>query len=136
MIQIYVNILGSIDFTTSSWISSLTIEQTITRTVDDYTFTIIYDGNTVTINGFPVTVNDWDKALGGETVTLKSPTGKTATLTYKKPNIVFNGNPFSGRKISNQITYGPSGPSGPTTTTQVTEGIFKQASKLCFFQPT
>ena len=58
----------------------------------------------MTINDFPVTVNDWDKALKNIKVTLRSPTGKTSTLTYKNSNVLFNGNPLNGNIVSSRVT--------------------------------
>ena len=93
-----------LDFTTSQWITSFTTQQTIIRTVDDVVFTIIYDGKKVTINGFPVTKDDWDDVLKRNTVTLKSPKGNTATLTYKENTVYFNNNPLTGNFVSTMIS--------------------------------
>ena len=80
--------------------------------MDGFTFTIIFDGKTVTINNFPVTENYWKTVLKGTDVTLESPDGKTATLTYKRPNVLFNGNPFNGRSVSVSVSFPGSPGSG------------------------
>ena len=98
------------DFTTTTWLTSFTEKiQTIKRTVDGFTFTIVYDGERVTINDFPVTVQDWKTVISGKTVTLRSPKG-TAKLTYQQPNILFNGHSLTGRSIKIEITMENSEP--------------------------
>ena len=87
------------DFTTTTWMTSFVKRQTIIRTVDEYTFTIVYDGKTVTINEYPVTVEDWETVLSGKPVTLKSNQG-TIKLTYKKPNVLFDGHSFYGSSVT------------------------------------
>lgn len=112
------------DFTTSTWIQEFTQIQTITRTVDGNTFTIVYDGDTVTINGFPVTVNDWDTVIKGETVTLRGPRGKTATLTFKKNTVYFNNQPLTGNRVSISITIGSTGSQTPTSSKNIKNLIY------------
>ena len=112
------------DFTTSTWIQEFTQIQTITRTVNGNTFTIVYDGDTVTINGFPVTVNDWDTVITGETVTLRGPRGKTATLTFKKNIVYFNNQPLTGDSVSISITIGSTGPQTPIKSKNIEKFFF------------
>ena len=116
--------VGDMDFTTSTWIQEFTQIQTITRTVDGNTFTIVYDGDTVTINGFPVTVNDWDTVIKGETVTLRGPRGKTATLTFKKNTVYFNNQPLTGNSVSISITIGSTGSQTPTSSKNIKNLIY------------
>lgn len=116
--------LGDMDFTTSTWIQEFTQIQTITRTVNGNTFTIVYDGDTVTINGFPVTVNDWDTVIKGETVTLRGPRGKTATLTFKKNIVYFNNQPLTGDSVSISITIGSTGPQTPIKSKNIEKFFF------------
>ena len=98
------NILGDTDFTTTTWITDFDKNQKIKRTVDGVTFTFTHDGTTVTINDFPVTEKDWENVIRGNSVTLKKPDGKTATITFEKPNkVLFNNNPFYGNKITTEI---------------------------------
>ena len=78
------------DFSSSSWMSSLVEGQTITRTVDGNIFRITSSGNIVYINGFPVTVDQWNQVLQGQEVKL-SFQGKEATLTSIGSNVMFNG---------------------------------------------
>ena len=83
------------------------------RTVDGYTFTIVYDGNEVTINGFPVTEDDWNTVIKGTPVTLTSPNGDTGKLTYEKPTVKLDDHPFIGTSVSVETEF----PSEPITST-------------------
>ena len=65
----------------------------ITLTLDGNDFDIERDepeGSPVTINGFPVTAEEYQKALDGETVTL-SADGRTAVLVSTDGNVTFDG---------------------------------------------
>ena len=64
--------------------------QTITRKVDNNEFIITGDGKTAIINGFPVTVAEWDTLVKGQEVTLKKD-GKEAKLTFKDKNVMMDG---------------------------------------------
>ena len=83
------------------------------RTVDGYTFTIVYDGNRVIINGFPVTEDDWNTVIKGTPVTLTSPNGDTGKLTYEKSKVKLDGHPFVGQSVSVETEF----PSEPITST-------------------
>ena len=97
---------GNMDFSSSSWMSSLVEEQTISRTVDGNVFTITSSGNNIFINGFPVTVDQWNQVLSGKTVKL-SFQGKEATLSLIGSNVMFDGMAISsGSNISTQTTFG------------------------------
>ena len=94
------------DFSSSSWMSSIADGQTVKRTVDGNIFTITSSGNVVYINGFPVTVDQWRRVLNGEEVKL-SFNGKEAILTSIGSNILFNGlSMTNGSQISNLVTSG------------------------------
>ena len=81
-------------------------EQTISRTVDGNVFTITSSGNNIFINGFPVTVDQWNQVLSGKTVKL-SFQGKEATLSLIGSNVMFDGMAISsGSNISTQTTFG------------------------------
>ena len=67
--------------------SSLAEGQTITRTVDGNVFRVTYSGNNIYINGFPITVDQWNQVLSGHEVTLSSQ-GKNAILTSNGSNIL------------------------------------------------
>ena len=109
------NAFTVIDFSSSSWISSLAEGQTITRTVDGNVFTITSSGNNVYINGFPVTVDQWHQVLRGSTVTLMLD-GKTAELSASGSNIMFNGQSLTeGGSISTQISFNSAGRRGNLT---------------------
>ena len=95
--------IGNMDFSSSSWMSSLIEGQTISRTVDGNIFTITSSGNIVYINGFPVTVDQWNQVLQGKEVKL-SFQGKQAILSSVGSNVMFNGHSITmGSNISNQI---------------------------------
>ena len=111
------------DFFTTTWITEVTTtEQTITRIVDNYKFTIIYDGNTVTINNFPVTKKEWQKIPDDGEVTLKDGP-KTVTVTSDKTNVNFGNNPLYGTSTSVSIRYGPTSKT-PTSTKPDPRGTF------------
>lgn len=98
--------IGDLDFSSSSWLSSMVDGQRITRTVDGNTFEIVSSANVIYINGFPVTIDQWNQVLNGKEVRL-SFHGKEAILSSIGPNIMFNGKSLTtGRLMSNQITYG------------------------------
>ena len=83
--------------------SSLANGQTIRRTVDGNEFTITSSGNIVYINGFPVTVDQWNQVLQGKEVKL-SFQGKEAILSSVGSNVMFNGiSMTNGANISNQV---------------------------------
>ena len=101
------------DFSSSSWMSSIAEGQTVTRSVDGHVFTITSSGNIVYINGFPVTVDQWNQAVKGKEVKL-SFQGKQAILSSVGSNIMFNGNSMTtGKTISNQVTFGSTSSTGP-----------------------
>ena len=84
--------------------SSLADGQTITRSVDGNIFTITSSGNIVYINGFPVTVDQWNQVLSGKDVKL-SFQGKEAILSTVGSNVMFNGVSITnGSNISNQVS--------------------------------
>ena len=99
------------DFTTSNWMSMIAEGQTVTRTVDGNIFSITHSTNGVFINGFPVTVEDWNNMLGGNKITLITNGAETSLLMSGK-NILFDGKSFlQGKNISSQISFLiPSGP--------------------------
>ena len=113
--------LENMDFSSSSWMSSLTEGQTVTRTVDGNVFTISSYGNIAYINGFPVTMDEWNQALSGKKVILTF-LGKKASLTSIGSNVFFNGRSMTeGSNISTQVSHQASSTSG----TQLSEtGIF------------
>jgi len=97
---------GDLDFSSSSWLSSMVDGQRITRTVDGNTFEIVSSANVIYINGFPVTIDQWNQVLNGKEVRL-SFHGKEAILSSIGSNIMFNGKSLTtGRRMSNQISYG------------------------------
>ena len=97
--------LGNIDFSSSSWMSSFQDGQKVIRTVDGHVFEITSSGNMIYINGFPVTINEWNQVLNGKKVNL-SFQGKTATLSSIGLNIMFNGKSMTnGSRISNQVSF-------------------------------
>ena len=88
--------------------SSLVDGQTITRIVDGNIFEITSYRNMIFINGFPVTVEQWNQALAGETVIILYK-GKQATLVFEESNMLFNGKSITdGSSVSNHISYGSS----------------------------
>ena len=88
--------------------SSLVDGQTITRTVDGNIFEITSYRNIIFINGFPVTVEQWNQALAGETVIILYK-GKQATLVFTESNMLFNGKSITdGLSVSNHVSYGSS----------------------------
>ena len=94
--------------------SSLADGQTITRSVDGNIFTITSSGNIVYINGFPVTVDQWNQVLQGQEVKL-SFQGKQAILNSIGSNVMFNGKSLTmGAHISNQVASGSSSSSSTT----------------------
>ena len=98
----------NVDFSSSSWMSSLVEGQTITRTVDGNVFSITSSGNIAYINGFPVTIDEWNQALKGNTVTLTFH-GRKASLTSRGSNVLFNGKSLTeGHNISTQVSFGTS----------------------------
>ena len=100
--------LGDLDFSSSSWMSSMVDGQRITRTVDGNTFEIISSADVIYINGFPVTIDQWNQVLNGKEVKL-SFQGKEAILSSIGSNIMFNGNSLTtGRHFSNKVSYGSS----------------------------
>ncbi len=79
--------------------------QTINRNVDGTDFKISGGNNTANINGFPVTVDDYKKVLGGENVTLKAE-GKEAVLSSSGKNIMMDGKSITdGSTISMGMSY-------------------------------
>ena len=97
------------DFSTSAWMTKLVEGERVTRIVDGNIFNILSSsGSKVSINGFPVTVADWEEALNGKQVTLKF-NGSQASLTAAGKNVMFNGKSLTdGEKISTQISFGTS----------------------------
>ena len=94
------------DFSSASWLSSLAEGQTVTRTVDGNVFTLTSSGNIVYINGFPVTVDQWNQVLQGKDVKL-SFQGKEAILSSVGSNVMFNGISITnGSTISTQTSLG------------------------------
>ena len=107
--------LGNIDFSTPDWMSSLVEGQTVTRNVDGNVFTITSSGNMIYINGFPVTVDQWNQVLSGKVVKL-SFQGKEATLSSIGSNIMFNGNSMTtGSSMANHVSFGHSSSSNMKT---------------------
>ena len=95
---------GNIDLSSSSWMSSIAEGQTVTRSVDGHVFTITSSGNIVYINGFPVTVDQWNQVLQGKEIKL-SFQGKEATLSSVGSNVMFNEiSMTSGANITNQVS--------------------------------
>ena len=79
--------------------------QKVTRTIDGNVFVITSSGNMIYINGFPVTVDQWNQILNGKKVNL-SFQGKKATLSSIGSNIMFNGKSMTnGSRISNQVSF-------------------------------
>ena len=84
--------------------SSIAEGQTIMRTVDGNIFRITSSGNIVYINGFPVTVDQWNQVLQGKEVQLLFQ-GKEAILSAIGSNVMFNGISITnGSNISNQVS--------------------------------
>lgn len=114
--------LGNMDFGSSSWLSSMVDGQKITRTVDGNIFTITSSGNVVFINGFPVTVDQWNQALSGKEVIL-SFQGTEAILKAIGSNVMFNGKSLTtGSSIATQVSFGIS--------SSRRENLFKAGSSL------
>ena len=109
--------------------------QTINRNVDGTDFKITGENNTAKINGFPVTVEDYKKVLGGENVTLKAE-GKDAVLSSSGKNIMMDGKSITdGSTISMGMSYrSPMSPmtasmlkglgAGPSSGSSSSSGIF------------
>jgi len=57
--------------------------QRITRTVDGNTFEIVSSANVIYINGFPVTIDQWNQVLNGKEVS------KTI-FPWKRSDFIFN----------------------------------------------
>ncbi|XP_023325317.1 uncharacterized protein LOC111699020 isoform X5 [Eurytemora carolleeae] len=115
--------IGNIDFSTPDWMSSLVEGQTVTRNVDGNVFTITSSGNMIYINGFPVTVDQWNQVLSGKAVKL-SFQGKEATLSSIGSNIMFNGNSMTtGSSMANHVSFGHSSSSNMKTDTISTENL-------------
>ena len=73
------------DFTTTSWFKSIPDYMKLTRNLDGNEFVITSDGkSTGTINGFPVTITEWQKALDDGSVTLTSGSSKITVTVVKK----------------------------------------------------
>ena len=86
--------------------SSMVDGQTVTRIVDGNVFTILFSGNVVYINGFPVTADQWNQALNGLEVKL-SFQGKQATLSSIGSNVMFNGKSMTnGSTMSSHSSFG------------------------------
>ena len=76
----------------------------ITRTVDGNVFKIKSSGNVVSINGFPITVDQWNQAVAGKRVKLVFQ-GRNAILTSKGSNVMFNRRSLTtGKHISTMIS--------------------------------
>lgn len=72
------------------------------RILDFEFFTIrkAEEGSPVTINGFPVTTEEYQKALDGHKVGLKNPEGKEAILSAIGKNVQLDGKSLtSGNKL-------------------------------------
>ena len=92
------------DFTSTSWITNMTPDQTVTRLVDENVFIITADEHSVYMNSFPVTVELWSQALNGNIVKLSS-NGKEAILSSKDKNVLLDGKSISaGKKICTEIS--------------------------------
>ena len=92
------------DFTTTSWITNMNPDQTITRLVDENVFIITADKNVVYINSFPVNVQLWEDALKGKAVKLAS-NGKEGILTSTGENVLLDGKSITdGKKICTEIS--------------------------------
>ena len=70
-------------------------EQVTTMTVDENQFIIKYENKQITINGFPLTINQWQQVIDGKSVTLKNG-GESVTVTLQRGNIIFDGKLFTG----------------------------------------
>ena len=94
------------DFASSTWMSKLLEGERVTRVVDGNIFIIIASSeNNASINGFPVTVGEWEQALAGRKVTL-SYNGNQASLTAVGKNVMFNEKSITnGEKISTSISF-------------------------------
>ena len=83
--------------------------QTTKRKVDNNEFVITGDGKTAVINGFPVTVAEWDTLMKGQEVLLEKD-GKEAKLTYADKNVKMDGKSINvGSSISVQSKFVHSG---------------------------
>ena len=83
-------ILVRLDFTTTSWISKVNQGDKITLTLDNNEFIITGDGSTAEINGYSVTINQWQKVVDGGSITLTSGSN-TVKVTNTGGNIKFDG---------------------------------------------
>ena len=102
--------------------------QTVSRTVDGNEFKITGDGKTSIINGFPVTEAQWNEAIGGKPVTLKSEDGKEGVLSSENKNVKLDGKPISdGMSISMSISF--KGPSSSLSSLLGEEEASKDAAK-------
>ena len=74
----------------------------VDRILDFEFFTIrkAEEGSPVTINGFPVTSEEYQNALNGQTVALRNPEGKEAILSALGENVKLDGKSLtSGEKL-------------------------------------
>ena len=126
-------ILGNIDFSTPAWMSSLVEGQIVTITVDGNVFTITSSGNNVYINGFPVTVDQWNQVISGKAVKL-SFQGKEATLTSDGSNIMFNGNSMTtGSSMAYHVSFGQSSSSN-TKSGKLLINSMSNFISFCFYR--
>merc|ERR1719289_289172 len=69
-----------IDLSNSNWITNLKPGMKLTITSNGKTYTITGDGKTALLNKFEVTVEQWEKLLEGEPITLPRKSGSTITM--------------------------------------------------------
>ncbi|XP_023346674.1 uncharacterized protein LOC111715549 isoform X2 [Eurytemora carolleeae] len=90
------------DLKTADWIKNVKPCTLVDRILDFEFFTIrkAEEGSPVTINGFPVTTEEYQKALDGHKVGLKNPEGKEAILSAIGKNVQLDGKSLtSGNKL-------------------------------------
>lgn len=92
---------GSLAFGESSWIEEVEPWADITVTLDGNNFDVSRDedpSSPVRLNGFLITVEEYQKALDGETVTLSKDDGSNAELKLADGNVLFDGKSLTNPK--------------------------------------
>ena len=103
-----ISAAGSLKFKTAEWINKVEPCANINLELDGNKFRVSRDeaeGSPVKLNGFPVTVDEYQKALDGEIVTLRADDA-VAKLTSADGTVTLDGKPLTNIK---QITISQSG---------------------------
>ena len=103
--------MGSMDFSTPQWIEQVTPSASVTLELDENTFDVskgMEDTSPVTLNGFIVSVEQYQNALNGETVSLSSENGDaTAELkTSADGTVTLDGKALTNVKLTSWSAKG------------------------------